>query len=382
MKYLFIALACVVASVLAPCSVLAQAAPTYERGTVTEILEQTTLPTEPVRYTQVVRVERQSNSEELTIPVGNEFQPLNEAQLLTVGTSVIISSQPQADGSTSWVVADINRLPVVMGLVALFAIAVILVGRWQGFFSLIGMAFSMSVLLLYVVPNILSGSNPIWISLSACFAIALVSLYLSHGFSKKTHVALVSLSISLGIVAIVSYVSVKLASLVGLGSEEAFFLQLGPTGMINLQGLLLGGIMLGALGVLDDISVAQSSTVFQIAAAKRTISHKELFARSMVVGRDHVASLVNTLVLAYVGANMALFLLFYLNEQTPPWVALNSEMVVEEIIRTLSGSLGLVLAVPLTSFFAVMVAKRWPEKLKSAGKQKQDADEVLGVHSH
>ena len=119
--------------------------------------------------------------------------------------------------------------------------------------------------------------------------------------------------------------------------------------------------MLGALGVLDDITVAQSAVVFQLAAAKRTIGRRELFQRAMVVGRDHVASLVNTLVLAYVGANMALFLLFNLNEQTPLWVALNGEMIVEEVIRTLAGSLGLVLAVPLTTVLAVYAAKRWPE---------------------
>lgn len=352
--------------------------PQYERARVLEILEQTTLATEPAKFTQVVKVQQLNDGSEHEIMVGSEFQPLTEQQVLSVGSDVIIAQQIQADGSTSWIVADVNRLPVVIGLLVLFAIAVVLVGRWQGFFSLIGMAFSLSMLLLFVVPRILAGQNPIWVSLSAAIAIATVTLYLAHGFSKKTHVALLSLITSLGLVTLVAVVAVQLAHLVGMGSEEAFFLQSGPTAMINLRGLLLGGILLGALGVLDDITVAQSAVVFQIAAAKRTISVAELFSRAMVVGRDHVASLVNTLVLAYVGANMALFLLFYLNEQTPQWVALNSEMIVEEIIRTIAGSLGLVMAVPLTTSLAVFVAKRWPEpfKLSSKDNKKKLSDSI------
>lgn len=357
--------------------------PRYERAIVEEILEQTTVSSDPFLYTQYVRVRQLNDGSEYSIMVGNEYQPLTEPQLLTVDKEVIISEQPQADGSTDWVVADVNRLPVVIALSLLFAVVVILVGRWQGFFSLIGMSFSLSVLVLYVVPRILEGHNPVWVSLSACFAIATVTLYLAHGFSKKTHVALISLLTSLGLVAVIAVVAVRLATLVGMGSEEAFFLQAGPTALINLQGLLLGGIMLGALGVLDDITVAQSAVVFQIAAAKRTISTKELFSRAMVVGRDHVASLVNTLVLAYIGANMALFLLFYLNDQTPTWVALNSEMIVEEIIRTLAGSLGLVMAVPLTTTLAVFVVKRWQESPKGSSTKSSDQDDRLEVgHGH
>lgn len=352
----------------------------YERAAVTEVLEQTKLATEQERYTQKVRVVLKRDNSQQQINVGSEFQPLTKAQLLSPGSQVIVAQQQMSDGSVEWIVADVNRLPVIIGLLVLFACAVIAVGRWQGVFSLLGMAFSLSVLLLYVVPRILSGQNPLWISLSACCAIAVVTLYLAHGFSKKTHVALISLLISLGLVSLIAVGAVNLASLIGMGSEEAFFLQAGPTASINLKGLLLGGILLGALGVLDDITVAQSAVVFQFAAAKRSISAKELFSRAMVVGRDHVASLVNTLILAYVGANMALFLLFYLNEQTPQWVALNSEMIVEEVIRTIAGSLGLVIAVPLTTTLAVMAAKRWPDSGKNAQKRKNEAPGDLHLH--
>ena len=122
----------------------------------------------------------------------------------------------------------------------------------------------------------------------------------------------------------------------------------------------MGGIILGALGVLDDITVSQVAVVFQLRAAKKDITFQELYKRGLTVGKDHVASLVNTLVLAYAGANLPLFLLFTLNQQTPDWVTLNSEVIVEEIIRTLTGSIGLVLAVPLATFLAAFVALRVP----------------------
>lgn len=357
--------------------------PRYERAKVIEILEQTKLDTDPAGFTQQVRVRQQADGSEVIIVVGSEAMPLTKQQLLAIGKDVIITQQQQADGSSYWIVADVNRLPVVFGLLILFAVAVVVVGRWQGLFSLFGLVFTLCVILGYVMPRIIIGENPIWISLSACVAIAAVTLYLAHGISKKTHVALFSLLFCLGIVTLLSVVAVELAQLVGMGSEESYFLQYGSTANINLQGLLLGGILLGSLGVLDDITVAQSAVVFQMAAAKRTISNKELFSRAMVVGRDHIASLVNTLILAYVGANMALFVLFYLNEQTPDWVALNSEMIVEEIIRTLAGSIGLVLAVPLTTTLAVVVAKRWPETIKNITKRDSQKDNEIGSdHVH
>jgi uncharacterized membrane protein len=152
--------------------------------------------------------------------------------------------------------------------------------------------------------------------------------------------------------------AVKAAQLVGLGSEEAYFLQFTDTARINLQGLLLGGILLGALGVLDDITVSQVSIVYELFDAKKNISWLELYERGLAVGKDHVASLVNTLVLAYAGANLPLFLLLVLNTQTPTWVSLNSDILVEEIIRTIAGSIGLVLAVPLSTFLAAQIVTR------------------------
>jgi uncharacterized membrane protein len=222
------------------------------------------------------------------------------------------------------------------------------------------MAVSILILVKFIVPQIVAGANPLVVSIFGSLLIGGITLYIAHGWKIKTHIALASMVSALLIVAVLSYISVQSAQLVGLGSEEAYFLQFGNTATINLQGLLLGGIILGALGVLDDITVSQVSVIFQLRAAKKDISIQELYRRGLEVGKDHVASLVNTLVLAYAGANLPLFILFMLNEQTPQWVTLNSEIIVEEIIRTVTGSIGLVLAVPVTTLLAAYVALRSP----------------------
>nr|MBP9819944.1 YibE/F family protein [Candidatus Woesebacteria bacterium] len=177
-------------------------------------------------------------------------------------------------------------------------------------------------------------------------------------------------------VGLLSLSTVRAAQLVGLGSEEAYFLQFGPTAQINLQGLLLAGILLGALGVLDDIVVSQVSVVHELKAVSPGLSFEELYQRGLEVGRDHVASLVNTLVLAYAGANLPLFLLFYLNTQSPFWVTLNSDIIAEEVLRTLVGSVALVTAVPVATALAAWVYTRQEadepalKSVSSSGKKK------------
>lgn len=328
--------------------------PEYTRGVVQEILSQETLPPlEQPMYAQTVKVALEDGS-----VVEITANSLQRRQLLSPGTNVIVAKESGPDGDF-YTISDVYRLPVVFGVVALFVIAVVVIARWQGLFAVIGMGMSLAVLLQFTVPKILSGSNPFMIALVSCVVISFLTLYVAHGWSIKTHIALVSILGILGLVAGLAYAAVTAAHLVGLGSEEAFFLQYGDTAVIDLQGLLLGGILLGALGVLDDIAVSQAAIVFQLAGANKKLGFTELFMRAMHVGRDHIASLVNTLFLAYVGANTALFILFYINEQTPFWVALNSQQIVEEIIRTMVGSLGLVLAVPLTSVLAAWVVVRY-----------------------
>jgi uncharacterized membrane protein len=236
---------------------------------------------------------------------------------------------------------------------------VMVVARRQGFLSIVGMVLSVLVLSNYVVPQILAGGNPIIITLIGSLIIAVVTVYMSHGWTVHSHLALLSMMVTLLAVSALSWVAVHTAYMVGLGSEEAYFLQFGPTSNINLQGLLLGGIMLGTLGILDDITIAQISVVFQLKSVNPSLGFYELYERALVVGKDHVASLTNTLILAYAAANLPLFLLFTINQAVPAWVTLNSEIIAEEVIRTLVGSMGLVLAVPFATICAVYVVERF-----------------------
>ena len=183
-------------------------------------------------------------------------------------------------------------------------------------------------------------------------------MYLSHGINLKSHIAFGSIIVTLTVVTLLSSFVLQISGMQGTGSEEAVFLQIDPANKVNLQGLLLAGIVLGTLGILDDICIAQVSVIKELIQAKPSIQFKELLSRGLSIGKDHIASLVNTLILAYAGASLPLFLLFVQNNTRPWWVVLNDEMIAEEIVRTLSGSIGLVLAVPLTTLLAAVMLKR------------------------
>jgi uncharacterized membrane protein len=187
-------------------------------------------------------------------------------------------------------------------------------------------------------------------------------MYLSHGINLKSHIAFASILTTLGIVSILSFIVLHLAHMSGAGSEDAIFLLVEPSIKVNLQGLLLAGIVLGTLGILDDICIAQVAVIKELIHAKPHITFSELLSRGLTVGKDHIASLVNTLILAYAGASLPLFLLFTLYNTQPWWVVLNSEMIAEEIVRTLTGSIGLVLAVPLTTILASLILLQKKQK--------------------
>jgi uncharacterized membrane protein len=341
----------------------------YTTGEVTAVLEQNELDPEfGSFFTQVVRVRGDDLEQEVIVEVGTDFQPLAASQLLKVGTRVVLARQTLMDGEEEYIIADVYRLPFLQFLFLGFVVLVLIIAKLRGLLSVGGMILSLTVLFGFIFPRILAGDDPILISIVGSAAIATITIYLSHGWGLKSHLALLSLFVTLIAVSLLSWASVVASQLVGLGSEEAYFLQYGETAIINLQGLLLGGIILGALGVLDDIVVSQVSVVEQLKAANSKLKFEELYKHGLAVGKDHVASLVNTLVLAYAGANLPLFLLFYLNNDVPLWVSLNNQLIAEEILRTLVGSIGLVMAVPLATVVAAYVFQhRRVEKIEVHG---------------
>ena len=270
---------------------------------------------------------------------------------LDEGDKIVLSRTPGAEPGFEYAFADRSRKPVLFALALVFAAAVVLLGRLRGLAALAGLAASFVILLRFVLPAILSGSSPLLVAVVGAGAIAFLAIYLAHGFRPLTTVALLGTLGALVITVAGAQLFVSLAEFSGFASEEAIFLNVAQ-GTIDLTGLTLGGIVIGALGAIDDMTVTQASVVAELRDADPHMSRLRLFSAAMRVGRDHVASTVNTLALAYAGASMPLLVLFVLARQSLGTVA-NGETVATEIVRTLVGSLGLVTAVPLTTWLAV-----------------------------
>jgi uncharacterized membrane protein len=234
-----------------------------------------------------------------------------------------------------------------------FALVVVVLGGWRGATALVGLVISVLILLAFVLPAILDGRSPVLVAVVGSAAIAYVTMYLAHGFGRMTTIALVGMTAALVLTAVLSAIVVDLARFTGFVTEETSLLTFFEG--IDVTGLLLAGIVLGAAGALDDVTITQAATVWELKAADPSLGHVGLFRRALRVGRDHIASIVNTLLLAYAGASLPLLVLFVLARQSLGTIA-NSEVVAVEIVRTLVGSIGLVAAVPLTTWLAARFA--------------------------
>jgi uncharacterized membrane protein len=281
--------------------------------------------------------------------------PTSAAADAGVGDAVVLGYTPDSDPGFQYYFADFQRRTPLVLLTVLFGVAVVALGRWQGVRALIALGLSLVVIVGFVLPSILDGNPPVLVALVGTSAVAFVALFLTHGVNHGTAVAFLGTMASLGLTGLLAVVFVELTTLTGLASEEATFLQVGAD-QLDLQGLLLAGIVIGTLGVLDDVTVTQVAAVEEIHAADPSASPRRTWAAAMRVGRDHIGSTVNTLVLAYAGASLPLLLLFTQTTQ-PLSQVLNGEVVASEVVRTLVGSIGLVASVPLTTGLAVWVAR-------------------------
>ncbi|WP_249266004.1 MULTISPECIES: YibE/F family protein [unclassified Pseudonocardia] len=262
------------------------------------------------------------------------------------------------DEAGSYQLNDFQRGPALGWLAAAFAVAVVLLGRLRGFAALVGLLLSFAVLLWFVLPAILSGGSPLAVAVTGSCLIMFVVLYLTHGFSARTSCAVLGTLASLALIGVLGYAFTAATRLTGLDDTTANLIgTLGPGVPIDPRGLVLAGLVIGALGALDDVTVTQASAVWELGAANPRLGPRELFAAGMRIGRDHVASAVNTLVLAYAGAALPLLLLFSVAAGGVTEV-LTSQDVATEIVRTLVGSIGLVAAVPVTTGLAALVAAR------------------------
>jgi uncharacterized membrane protein len=236
-------------------------------------------------------------------------------------------------------------------LLGAFVLAILIMGRWKGLGSLIALGISMIMIIGYVIPHILSGEDPIKVSLIGSVILLGVTLYLTYGWNLKTHSSVLSMMLSLFLTGMLSLLFVYLTRLTGYGDENALFLMQASSIQIDPRGLLLGGMIIGALGVLDDLVTSQSAAVIEIHDANPLLGFRRTFQKAMRIGQDHVAATVNTLVLAYTGASLPLLLIFTLGNGSYAYF-INSEFLAEEIVRTLVGSLGLIAAVPISTLVA------------------------------
>lgn len=323
-------------------------------GRIINVLEEqereTDVGTQPDQKLEVLITQGSVKDQKIEIEVGGDVSIVGQPKY-QAGDKVVVVKGEDFEGNEVFYIADFVRRDPLIFLFFLFVVLVIAVARWRGITSLIGLAISFLIIFKFILPQIYLGRDPVWITILASLVIIPVTFYLSHGLNRKTSIAIGGTAVALLITGGLAKIFVEATKLTGFASEEAGFLQVARGDLVNIKGLLLAGIIIGALGVLDDISVAQSAIVQQLKEANPKMKAKEVFVRAMNVGQDHIASMVNTLVLVYTGAALPLLLLF-IDNPLPFSQVVNYEIIAEEVVRTLVGSIGLITAVPITTLLA------------------------------
>jgi uncharacterized membrane protein len=254
--------------------------------------------------------------------------------------------------------ADFERRGSMLGLGLAFCAAVVALGRWRGLRALIGLGASLAVVLFFIVPAILDGKSPVGVAIVGALAVMIPTMAFAHGIGPKTIAASLGTAVSLLLTVGLALSFANLAHLSGFSSEEAAYLRVNATG-ISLEGLVIAGMVIAALGVLDDVTISQASTVLALHQANPQQGFGVLFGRALNVGRDHIAATVNTLVLAYAGASLPILLVFSVGNASFG-TAINGEAVAQNVVAMLVGSIGLVAAVPVTTALAAVLAARLP----------------------
>jgi uncharacterized membrane protein len=302
--------------------------------------------TETNTFEQELRAEILSGSKE-----GEEVTFVNEIIKLEKGDVVYLHYLETINGDEYFVFKDYKRHTQLWFLGGLFVLLLLAFSGWHGFRALFSLGLSIGAIIFGLVPLMLAGYNPVLLSLGIAGVILAVALFVTHGFNARSGIAFLGTFSAVLVTCIIAYFSVTSMRLSGFGSDASVSLNFATRGALDFGGLLLGSIIIGILGMLDDVSITQVSVVRQLKAVNKSLSKRELYKRAIEVGKDHLGSLVNTLALAYVGVSLPLVLLF-VNADAPLALTLNQEVVAAEFVRIIVGSIGLVLAVPFTTFLA------------------------------
>lgn len=287
----------------------------------------------------------------------------NDYQRFKVGDRLFLSYIPStSDEPDFYGVIERDRRPVLLGFLLLFVFTILIFGKKQGLRSLLSLAGSLFMLAYVLIPSLLKGINPMLASTIIATIILCFAIYFTHGFKKESSVAFFGTVIAVIITGILSVIAVEACRFTGLGTEDAWYLSIQHSLELDFRGLLLGGIMIGVLGVLDDIAITQASVVRELYSSAAHLTKAQIYKKALRVGQEHVGALVNTLALAYTGASLPLLLLFSTSSAYPVSITVNQEMFSVEIIRTIVGSIGLVLTVPITTLLAVYMLEHYRGK--------------------
>lgn len=294
----------------------------------------------------------------------------NEMVTLEIGDTIYLNHVVLIDGTEYFVFKDFKRHSQLIVLAIFFVLLLLLFSGWHGVRALLSLALSIGAIIFVLVPLMLKGYNPALVSLCVSAVVLALVLFLTHGFNARSSIAFFGTFAAVLITCVIAWLSVSSMRLTGFGNDAAVSLNFATRGTLDFAGLLLGSIIIGILGMLDDVSITQVSVVQQLKRANNSLHAYELYQRAIQVGKDHIGSLVNTLALAYVGISLPLVLLFA-HADASLGLTLNQEVVASELVRIIVGSIGLILAVPLTTLIASIYF----------GKHKVDEKDIL-LHDH
>lgn len=317
-----------------------------------EVMIEGELRSYPVYRVQVLEGDLQGKIFEVDY---GKYQYRVENVTPAVGDQILIDIFDRPDGVRVIHFIDFIRTPYLLAVLAVFVVLNIAVSGWKGFRGLIGLGFSFVIIIVFILPEILDGKDPLIVTVLGSFVLLTVTQYLIYGWTLKTHTAVLSILVTLIITITLANFFTNLTRLTGLANTEVLILIQQTGKAINPQGLVLASILIGTLGILDDLIITQASVVFELKDTDPNLSLPAIIRRSMRIGQDHVAATVNTLFLAYAGAALPMLLMFTLSQGNFSELV-NLEFVAEEVIRTLVGSMGLILAAPISTAIASLVA--------------------------
>ena len=314
---------------------------------------------------------------------GKELTIDNDYAKLGVGDIFyLIHTTNASDGTDYYTASDPYRLPALYVLIGLFVLCVIVFGGKQGIRGLFSLVGSLLLIFYLLLPAILHGYPPVLVSIAVASLIIIVGSYITHGFNKTTSAAVVGMIVTIVFTGLLAYGAVHYTHLTGYSNEESVYLNIDTNGTINFMGLLLGGILIGLLGVLYDISISQAVAIEELHHIAPHVSRRDIYKKAIRIGREHIGALVNTLAIAYVGASLPLLLLFY-SSAGDAAMTINREIFATEIVRILIGSIGLVVAVPIVTLVSIMMLVRVRRGQEGdAGDAEIKAVEAFTHHHH